>query len=474
MTYRFISILIIVFHCLVDFNSAFAEGTEQIKVPQRFRAKDFVVFFELDELPRNIIEWNKKRAEVLYIIEGKPHIIFSGFVDEDYDLVFGKTKIPVTHGRFDFRFILPLDSTTIPLTIIDSREKEFSYRFLVHWIEIPPQLRFKVKELQKKTEKTLGLSGLFRRAAFTQLYSEGTPVHKVDLDSQQHSKLNFRILSSADEEFDGWLLTIRDSNNNIIAKKARYGNPPSYLDWREVSQHIQHKGIYTYRVDLFYAGRIYDGKVNQFEAVEGHSLLTHKYSPAITVHPEGGFGFLFYEDKRQKFSRVYMHFDFPIVILNRFIARIGGLASLHEDGSDQLFTFTRMGGGIRLYSSNKNPLLGDPVILRIDTLLSINGYTTPGPSPSAGSVRYSHPALLIEPHILLWSYHYFIPWVEYGLKPDRSQEHISIGLNYMFHIRPWSVNWGLGIVWNRLISFPRDPDSEYSVFRTLMRFIWFM
>ncbi len=74
--------------------------------------------------------------------------------------------------------------------------------------------------------------------------------------------------------------------------------------------------------------------------------------------------------------------------------------------------------------------------------------------------------------MVLWAYHYLIPWIEYGAKASLEQQRISFGLSYEFFIRPWSVKLGLGMAYDKLFSFKTAPTLEFSVLRSLVNFIF--
>ncbi|MCB0417200.1 MAG: hypothetical protein H6617_11795 [Bdellovibrionaceae bacterium] len=439
---------------------------------ERYRAADFLVLLELDPLPVHIIQWNKTRSELLYVEDGAAKIIFSGNIKKNYYFYFNNKKVPLRDGQFNFKFRVPLETTPIPIKIVGPNGRSSEYRLLNHWLNIPPKLKFKEQKEEENTEASFGLRGIFKPSAFVQLYAEGLPTQLVDLDTQQHSKLTFRILTSVNEVYDGWVLLIRDRKGRVRAKVGRFGSPPDFIDWREISSQMNREGEYTYQVNLYYEGRLYEGKISEFRVIAGQSVLPHKYSPWLTIQPEGGFGFLVYRDQSNNtFSRAYMNFDFPFILFNRFIARIGGFATLHEDGSDDVFTFTRFGGGIRLFAGGRDTFFGDVWGFRLDTTLNVVGFTVSGDSVGARRIRAV--SLLVEPHLLLWSYHYVIPWVELGFNSDDTHQHISWGVNYIFFIRPWSVNVGFGIAKDTLIKYTTE-SARFDVFRTTMKLIWFM
>lgn len=456
--------------------AAFAEtGAPPPEPPQqleRYRAAEFLVLMELDRLPPHIIDWDRKRSETLYIENGIPKLVFAGTIKNGYHFYFNGKKAPTKDGRFSFKFRVPPETTAIPVKVFDSRGTSYEYRLLNHWVNTPQSLRYKVREEDRLTERQLGLSDVFKPSAFVQLYTEGTPTQIVDLDAQQHSKLTFRILTSVSDVYDGWILTIRNKKKQLIAKVGRFGSPPEFIDWQEVSAAITRADTYYYQVNLYYDGRIYEGKISQFKAKEGYGLVSHPYTPLVSIEPEGGFGFLFYDDPTgSPFSRVYMHFDLPITFFDRFFVRLGGFTTLHQDGSDDLFTFTRLGGGIRFFNSFSAPPLGDPFVFRLAVSLNYTGFTA---SAATRSYRAIHPAVLIEPHLLLFDRHFVQPWFEYGIATEGTQKRLSIGVMYNFYIRPWSVVWGAGVIWDSMLTNVSDPNREFRVFRTLMRFSFIM
>ncbi|MBI4404595.1 MAG: hypothetical protein HY537_10560 [Deltaproteobacteria bacterium] len=435
------------------------------------QAKDYLEFAQLDKIPTDLIRFDRNSGALLYLSQASPPYIFLfGTVKNGYELQIGVQKVPLTRDKFEVRFEVPLHASPTPVKLIGGG-KIVEFRLLTHWKKIPPTIRFRVKEGNQVMESALGFTGGFKKAAFVQLYSRGTPVDILDLDSQRHAELTFRIQYSPDEPFDGWRLTIRDSQERLVGQLRRFGSPPQFVDWREVAQRVFARDSYTYRVDLYKDQKLYEGTPNRFEAIEGLSLLEHKYLPGVQLEPKADIGYYNYSnDMGDSYSNVFVGADATFSFSDTFLLKGTALSSLHSSDPANIFTFTRAGLGLRFHATGRNHMLGDPFIMRLDILLNQCGFTV---NPFTSDIRrYVHQSVLLEPHVVLWAYHYFVPWVEFGYRllgrVGGDQNRISFGLTYNFFVRPWSLKLGLGFAFDRLFKLDMDPTVRFSIFRTVI------
>ncbi len=445
-------------------------------IPKMFEvvpAKDYLLLTPLDPLPPDMLRWDKQSGTLLYLSsEEPPYIFLYGTLMPGHRLLVNKNQIPPRRGKFEYKFQVPLQSTVVNLTIVRSDGSSKSFRLLNHWIKVPPSMRIKVQEGDKIVEKNLGFFGEFKKSAFVQLYSGSNPIEVVDLDSQKHARLIFRIEYPQVEKFDGWTFRIKDSEGAVVGEMKRVGSPPPFVDWREVAAEVFAKDTYTYQVDLQKDQRLYEGTVGTFKTIEGLGVLHHGYLPKIKVEPRADFGFYnFKNEAGVDYSALFTGADLPVVLWDRLIFRATALTTLHSLDTRAVYTYTRVGTGVRIYGDLSQSLLGDLFVFRADLLICHTGFTT---YPDAFIKRHSHPALLFETHLVLWTYHYLTPWIEYGMKPGGDQTRISYGASYHFFIRPWQVKFGMGIAYDKLTKLTLNPDLQFKVFRTMAGFTFFL
>lgn len=443
------------------------------KIFEVLPAKDYLELSELDPIPKDILQWDKRSGSLLNIsAEEPPYVLLFGALRQGYGLQLDKTRVPTKRGKFEVKFIPPLQSTTVTIRITADSGQTKTYRLLNHWIKIPPSLRVKVKEGDKIVEKTLGFYGELKRSAFVQLYSGGTPVSIVDIDSNKYAKLYFRIQYSKDDSYDEWVLRIKDSDGDVVGELRRLGSPPPFVDWREAAKEVFARDTYTYALDLIKGENVYEGISQTFETIEGLSLMHHDYLPRFKIEPKGEIGYFMFENQDGiKYSNLLLGGDLPISFRDRLLIRFTGMTSIHSLDPQSLYTFTRVGVGVRAYGDTRFWLLGDPFIFRADLIASYTGITT---YPQAFIKRHSHPAILFEPHLVFWAYHYITPWVEAGIKPDGTQRRLSYGLSYYFFIRPWQLKLGLGFAFDKLTKLDLNPNLRFKVFRMFTSFTFFL
>lgn len=436
--------------------------------------KTFVEFSELDPLPQETISWDKNSGKYLYISKSEPPFMFLfGSIKKGYEVSINNRWIPVKKGRFEVKLNLPLEPSQFSLKIFGPDRSLQLYRLAYSWLKYPPALRFRVKEEEKVIEKAWGYSGRYSRSAWVQLYSGNNPVPIVDLDSIRFANLSFRIYYPPEPEelYDGWSFVILNSHNEVVGEHKKLGSPPAFIDWREVAPRVFESDSYTYRVDLYRGDLVFQGKTNRFDTIESYTLVNHRYRRVLEFEPREEIGYFSWKNltKTQDYEGMFLGADLPVTLWNQFLLRGTIQASLHNLDEGNVLSFIRIGAGIRLFGGGHNDVMGDPYLFRLDVYLNFTNFTV---KPYTNINRFSHPSVLIEPHFLLWNYHYVVPWIEYGTRPRREEERLSMGLNYFFFIRPWSIKFGLGCSYDNLFTFVANPLLEFTVFRTMASLVY--
>lgn len=456
------------------------EGTENIEeapvsgnltngqIMQVVPTKSFVEFSELDPLPSEAIKWDKNSGRFLYISKSEaPFIFLFGNVRPGYELSLNNKWVAVRKGRFEVKLNLPLEPSQFTLKIFGPNRSLQLYRLAYSWTKFPPALRFRVKEEEKVIEKAWGYSGRYSRSGWLQLYSNNNPVPVVDLDSVRLANLSFRIYYPPEPEeiYDGYQIYIFNDRNEEVANFKRLGAPPPFIDWRELAPKVFEAGSYQYRIDLFRGEYVFQGKPNRFDTIESYSLVNHRYRRKLEFEPREEIGYFSWSNKivGQEYEGLYIGADLPAALWNQFLLRGTVQASLHNLDEGNVLSFMRIGAGIRLFGGGHNGLLGDPYLFRLDVYLNYSNFTV---KPYSNINRFSHPTVLIEPHFLLWNYHYVVPWLEFGTRPNRSEERLSFGLGYFFYIRPWSIKLGLQFSYDKLLTFTGNPDLRFTTLRS--------
>jgi hypothetical protein len=438
-----------------------------------------------DPIPRNLLRWEKDSGKTLFFSKAEPpFVILKGKLKAGYGMsINDKFVAPDPNGTFKLKLTLPLAISTFTVKLFDPQRRFSLYRWLSFWTRVPPSFRMRVQEGDTVVEKNLGFAGRVKRAAFAQLYSDDTPTSLVDLDSQRHAKLSFRMYYPPEPEqlYDGWTFQIRNGRNEVVSEVKRFGTLPLFIDWREVSEGILLRDTYYYQVNLYKESEQYDGIPNRFETIEGLSLLESDYLPTMIVEPRaevGHFSFRYAgEDPDGSYSGVYAAADASFVLWNRALFRGTALTSLQNANPQHNFTFTRLGIGTRIYGHGENAWLGSPHLARVDLLATLSAFSI---LPRAYVPRYIDWGILIEPHIVLWSYQYLVPWVEYGVRPERGIRRLSLGVTYYFFIRPWSIKLGLGVASDRLLQYQPsgspepEEDKRFSAVRAFSSLIFFL
>lgn len=445
------------------------------KIAEIVMTKSYVEFSELDPLPRGVIGWDKNSGKYLYISkEETPFIFLFGKLKAGHELSFNDKWVPVTKdGRFEFKVSLPLEPSVFAIKIFSPNRKFHMYRLIYSWSKFPPTIRYRVKEEEDQViEKSWGYSGKYSRSGWAQLYAGNNPTPVVDLDAQRQAQLYFRIYNPPEPEdfYDAWSLTIRNSLNEKVGYVKRYGAPPTYLDWRELNPKVFAQDTYTYQLDLFGGGgNIFEGKPNRFDTTEGHALLEHQYVPGFQFEPQGEIGYFSFSNLRGiAYSGISVGGDLPFVFENRFLARLHLSLSLHNLSETNTLNYSRIGLGYRFGGVGQSPTWGQPYFFRVDVYVNFTNFTV---HPVVGVVRYTHPSLLIEPHLLLWNYHYIVPFIEYGSRFRLEEQRLSFGLTYYFYIRPWALKFGLGFSYDKVFVHP-DPEVRFTLFRTMTQLLF--
>lgn len=429
--------------------------------------KNFVEFSELDPLPSDTIKWDKNSGKFLYISKVEsPFIYLFGSIKPGYEVSVNNRWVPVKKGRFEIKLSLPLEPSQFGVKIFGLNRSIQLYRLAYSWLKFPPALRFRVKEEEKVIEKAWGYSGRYSRSGWVQLYSGNNPVPIVDLDSVRIANFSFRIYYPPEPEdiYDGYALYIYNSKNEIVGEYKKLGSPPPFIDWRDVAPRVFEADTYHYRIDLFRGEFIFSGKPNRFDTIESYALVNHRYRRNLEFEPKEEIGYFSWTNASgEDYEGLYVGADLPAALWNQFLMRGTVQASLHNLDENNVLSFMRIGAGVRLFGGGHNDLMGDPYLFRLDVYLNYSNFTV---KPYNNINRFSHPSVLVEPHFLLWNYHYIVPWVEYGTRLRREEERLSFGCGYYFYIRPWSIKLGLAFSYDKLLTFTGNPDLKFNIFRT--------
>jgi hypothetical protein len=439
-------------------------------------AQDFVDFAELETIPSDIVKWDPESSKYLYLVKDNlPYLYLMGRIKPGYELFFDNKWIPTEKNHFQIKLPLDLKPEVFLLRLFDKDRNFESYRTVHFWKKLPTVLSLKIDEGDNKV-KQIGetFSAKFSHIAFSQLYSKNTPITRVDIDSQRHAEMSFRIFSPPESSaiYEGWAFIIKNAQDKTVYETKRFGFPPQFLDWREVSYALNQAGTYKYQVNLYGQGNLYQGVPNEFQALEGVSLLKHPYRPFFSLEPRGELGyFTFSNGAGVSYSNLYMGADLSLLFWDRMLVRGTIFSSIHTLDPNDSLAITRVGTGIRLYSHGESKTWGFPYLIRLDLTPCFNIYTV---SPNSTVRRFNHFSLLIEPHFAFFNTHYFTPWVEYGAMPDFSQQRLSAGLMYQFFFRPWSLKFGAGAGWDRLLTYSADPTVAFTIFRFLGSFTFYL
>lgn len=429
--------------------------------------KSFVEFSELDPLPADTIRWDKNSGKFLYISKVEPPFIFLfGSIRAGYEVSINNRWVAVRKGRFEIKLSLPLEPSQFTMKIFSPDRQMQLYRLAYSWTKFPPALRFRVKEEEKVIERAWGYSGRYSRSGWIQLYSNNNPVPVVDLDSIRQANLTFRIYypPEAEDLYDGYAIIMTNSKGEVVGEYKKLGSPPPFVDWRDISPRVFEADSYQYRIDLFRGEYVFSGKSNRFDTVESYTLINHRYRRTLEFEPREEIGYFSWTNSlKQDYEGLYVGADLPAALWNQFLLRGTLLASLHSLDESNVLSFLRMGAGVRIFGGGHNDLIGKPYLFRLDVYLNLTNFTV---KPYTTINLFTHPSVLVEPHFLLWNYHYIVPWIEYGARLRREEERLSFGLGYFFYIRPWSIKLGIGFSSDRILRFDIDPNLRFQVFRT--------
>lgn len=439
---------------------------------------------ETDPIPKNILNWEADSAKTLFFSKTElPFVYLKGKLKAGYGLAINDRFITPTKGRFTLKLSLPLAISTFTLKIFDPGRNFETYRLLGFWTRVPPSFRVKVEENGKVVEKSLGFSGRVKRAAFTQLYSDDAPVSLVDLDSQKHAKLSFRVYYPPEPEqlYDAWSIVIKNSRGNVVAEMRRFGSPPTFIDWREVADTVLRRDTYFYQVNLYKESSEFAGIPNRFETIEGLSLMRSHYSQSFEIEPRAEIGYFSLAHTQPpaptEYTGVFVSADVGFSFWNRFLLRGSALSALERVDPNEKLTITRLGTGMRFYAHGENAWLGSPHLVRLDVLAILSAI---GIAPNAYVPRFIDYGILVEPHIVLWAYNYLVPFVEYGIRPERGLKRLSYGLSYYFFVRPWSMRLGLGFGVDKILNYQHplapepEEDRKFSTLKTYATIIFYL
>lgn len=429
-------------------------------------ANEYLEFSELDPLPRGRIRWGSKSGAFLYVSRTDlPYIFLSGWIDKKEEIQINHRWVPVENGYFEARVPLRLEPNHIEIRLFDANHQFDTYRLLAFWLKLPAGLKLRVREGEKIIEAGVSFSEQHRKSAFVQLYAKNVPVTHIDLDSQKRSGLSFRIYPPPDVDrlYDEWTFQLRNDRDITIAQIRGKGMPPPYLEWREVAPQVTRAGRYSYRMHLVLDGKNYEGAKAEFEAIEGMSLMHRAAPPMVQFEPRQEIGFFTFSNvSNARYVNSYAGLDVAFVLWNRWVTRGQGLVSLHSIDPRSSLNFVRLGTGFRFFGDADSAVFGKPFLYQVDFLLNYSGYTL---SAESSIQRFTSASALIEPQLVLWKYHYVIPWIEFGARPSMDLQRISVGFQYCFFVRPWSLRLGLGISYDSLYRFDDDPTLKFKIMR---------
>jgi hypothetical protein len=435
-------------------------------------AKEYVLLSEIDPIPEEVIAWDKTSTKFLYIpTEGSPYVYFMGRLGENLELNINDEWVTAGKGRrFEQKVFVNLEPTTINLKVFRPDRSFQQYRMSVVWTKLPPAVRARVREGEQVFEKQSGFLPTFKRSAHLQLYAADKMTNIIDLDSQKHAQLTFRVFlpPETEETYDSWRLVVKDEDNKVIGEIKRYGNPPVYVDFREVSQDLTDNQSYSYSITLYKDDRMLVGPENHFSTVEGKSVLMHNYLPRFSVEPREEFGYYQFDDNTG-FSRsnFYVGADMTIAFFNRFFVRGTMQLSLHSLDPYNYFTFTRLGFGARFHGTRDRGVFGSPHFFRLDAMVSVGGHTVYDGAPV---LRYTQMGILVEPQIVAWGCHYITPSFEVAFRPNFDQIRIAFGITYNFYIRPWNARLGIGMGYDNLIYASSNDNGRFRLVRGFASF----
>ena len=446
--------------------------------------KDFLTLNETDPIPQSLLTWDKDSAQIIYFSKTElPFVYLKGRLKSNYGISINDRFVPTKEGLFKAKLSLPLAISNFTIKLFSPDRNFDSYRLLGFWTKIPPSFRVKVQENSQISEQSVGFSANVKHAAFAQLYSDGTPTSLVDLDSQKHAKMTFRFYYPPEPEqlYDAWSLVIRNSRGKQIAEFKRFGAPPNFIDWREVASSVLYRDNYFYQLNLFKETEVFPGISNSFETIEGLSLLRSHYSLNFEIEPRAEIGYYTLDHTMptdpNHYGGVFVSADVGLSLWNFLLLRGTALSALEKANPNENLNVTRAGMGFRLYTQGENAWLGSPHLLRLDVLATISAIGIAG---NASIPRYIDWGVFIEPHIVLWAYNYFVPWVEYAIRPERGQKRLSYGASYVFFVRPWNMKLGLGIATDRILNYqpPGNPepllDRTFATLKTYATMTFFL
>lgn len=464
-------------------NSALSEskqfediGSSQSAEQEILPAPEYLEFSELDPLPDGLVEWSPNSARFLYLNQNElPYVYFMGKLKPGSELMFENQFIQPDkeRGEFSIRVPLRLKPSVFQFRISSSDGKIVIFRLVNFWLKLPSTFSYKIQTKDGVVEIGKSFYTRFEHSAFAQLYSGNRPTSIVDLDAQKHALLTFRVYAppKREEVYDGWELEVRNEAGAQIARIKRYGYPPGFVDWRELRLTQLARGQYTYRINLFNHGKTFEGPTNTFQTIEGLSVVRHEFLPAIVLEPRGEVGYFRFKNNRGlDYDNQFIAADLNLVFWKRFLARGHGMASIHSGNPTSTFAVARGGLGMRFFDDGYS-WLGRPYLIKLDVLVNYSALTI---SPDSSVRRFSTLGLLIEPHMVLWKYHYFTPWVEMASSPNMTSQRVSMGLGYEFYVRPWSVRVGMNVAYDWLLRYAPRPDLRFSVFRTGASFTFFL
>lgn len=434
--------------------------------------RDYILLSEIDPIPEDVITWDKTAMKFLYIAnEGAPFIFFLGRLKEGYELNINDEWVAMQKGRrFAHRLEIPLEPGTITIKLFRTDRTFQIYRINYVWTKLPPAVRARVREGDEVFEKQSGFLPTFKRSAHVQLYASDKMTNMVDLDSLKHARLSVRVFlpPETEESYDSWKLIVKDEDGKVVGEVKKYGNPPPYIDFREVSQDLLDTGTYTYSLALMKDDRQLFGPENVFSTIAGNSVLDHNYLPKFSIEPREEFGYFQFRDRTGfQTSNFYVGADATVTLFHRFLLRGTAHMSIHSLDRNNFFSFARLGFGTRFQGIKDRGLLGNPHFYKLDILVSVGGHTVYDDAPIR---RYTQAGILIEPQFVAWGNHYLSPSFEFAFRPNFDQVRMSLGFTYNFYIRPWNARLGIGVGYDNLLIASSNELGRFELTRGFASF----
>lgn len=428
---------------------------------------EFLEFSELDTLPKGLLEWTPNHARFLYLAKDElPYVYFAGKVKPGVEVVFNDQFIGLTPATNEFSLRVPvrLKPTMFQFRFLMPNGEVFVLRLVNHWLKLPSTFSYRIKTSKGITDVGESFHTRFESTAFAQLYALNRPVQVIDLDSIVESRFTFRFFAppKREEVYDGWALTIFDGAGNTVQAIKRFGYPPEFIDWRELTLSNLEPGDYSYRITLFNGGKTFHGASNSFHAFQGMRTVRHDFFPALIIEPRGQIGYLLFSDNEGiQYNGPYVGGELTAVIDQRFLIRGRGLSMLSSSHPSSNYASAAIGGGLRFFEEERRALTRTTKF-RLDVLGMLSSDVV---YPSATQPKYTMLALVLEPQIAIQNRYYLAPWIELASHPTFQFQSVSTGVSFDLYLRTQALRVGLLAGFTQLIRYPSQPASRYSVIR---------